>query len=467
MFQLIIHSKKVCYNATKDTHLPKKIRYFLIAVALIAALDVVHTSLLNALFEAKLESLKSYGLNIKTLKEEKHFSHANYVFLVRLDNSGLASQTLLGLDDKHPFRIALSPFEGTTLRVALKQSYYTFSHTLKMVVTLDTLPDHFAENSTFFGSLLAFTKARPNLAHATFNLLTHDYELALSELAQTFNADANVSYHVKSAKIHSSGTLKSFENFQTHTNVPSINLRILDQATPIFELRSKPLKISVERDNEKITYVLNADSIYAAISTPKEENTTLEIEDAYAWHEEESGQFITITSKLSVNALKLNTHLHHFALDSFGYHTSLSHLDKEVIGHIQALIDSSNTNEQLFIFEDISKELRKLLRMQARLDIYTLYFKRLHHENIDYEGAQFSMHVQPKSPVRPFEFESRITISPKIYELFLEHIPNANLTKSFLTRNLDDSVMFHLQTSPEGLRLNTKLLIEPHAQKSN
>ncbi len=424
---------------------------------------MVDTYLVDKAFEDKLAKLHASGLYIKTLNKKSSFFSLKHQFLITLQKSDLASELLLGLNSTDPFSIALSQYENTTLHVTLTHRRHLFSHTLELDISIDALPEAFDQNNIYIDTLLHFIQKEQNLFHAQFSLFDNHFTLSFKPHKEKLTAQNQISYRLHNETMTLSGFIDNYQNYSITLNVPylAIQMREANQTRMNMMLKQAHFLLFCDTQIQGYETALNQ----ARLELNSSQKSLINLENLYMKQTYSRYDFMDVISNFSLKHLDINSSKDYIALENFNYDISLHHLDRERIEHLKALIDASNTNEVVFIFNELSESLNALLRDGFRFIIKNLSFKALTYKNLHFSknALALNLNIDKKRAYNPY-FDMNITLSKDLYEYFLNTVPNADLTQYYLkTADRNQSqIHFQLQNSTKGLLLNQIPLTETH-----
>lgn len=437
-------------------------------IVLFFTIDILDTYIVDKSLEKKLAKLHASGLYIKTLKRKETFFILEHQFLITLQKSDLASEMLLGLSSKDPFSISLAQYEDATLKVTLTHTRYIFSHQINMEVSIEQLPESFSQSSLYFDTLLNIYKMTRKKIFVHYALLSHDFTIKFLQDDQSFPMENNTSFTLKNTPVTLTGNLSNNKQYRFELQIPQLSLTLLENNQTNVTLKLKAFDFSFQNGTEKNGYFIKLDEGNVSFYHPKQSHVSIKKLNINQYHT--NADFMGIYSTLNLQKLDINTSEQQIGVDNFAYNIDIQHLDKERMAHITTLIDSSNNNDIIFVFDELSKSISAILRDKFAFHIHDFSFDNLSIDHVPYGKNHLNLNLNIDKQAKPaLGFDMNLTVSQKLFKHFINLVPNANLSINYLD-NYDQNAShytFQLQNSTHGLLINHKPLSREHNETRN
>lgn len=440
-------------------HLSNKMLLFITFVSLFIIISFVHNTIISKALDEKLKKLHASGIFIEMLKEKNYIFKDKKNFVVRLDKVDLVAELLFGLRTNDPLLVHLSKLQGLKLNVKLSHTKFIFSNELVMYLSIHALPEYFSNQSQLFGDLVKFSNSNPELIQTSLNVWDNSFSFNIPSLTHTFPAEHNLSFNVALKDLSLFGYIKKHSDFDINSQCEKFHLTLLDKSQKKAELSITESFINLHHIDSTLGNAISFETL--RLSFMGEQNSTLamkELQASQSFDQEQNSYFNSILNLESLQLAGAKKEI--LSLKNVAYDLALDNLDYTTITHIRELIHTSNTNDVVFIFDDISKDIATLIEHQAVMTLNNLSFDDIALRNRHYQDAKFSFHAksQPYNKDVPMDFELNMHLSKALYREFLEQVPNASLTQKFITEH-NSTADFHLQLTKSGLMLNNKNLL--------
>ena len=428
---------------------------------LIIIASIIHNTIITNALNDKLKKLHASGIFIEMLKQEDRLFQNKKDFMIRIDKVELVAELLFGMRNNDPLMVHLSKLQGLKLNVQLSHTKFIFSNELVMYLSINTLPEYFANQSQLFTDLLLFSNANPELIQTRFNVWDNSFSFNIPELEHTFIAEHNLSYEVKLEDLSLYGYITNHSDFDIYNDCETFYFSMLKSNQKKSQLYVEDSSLNLSHIDSTISTAISFEHLDLNLSLSKP--LTLQLEGFSTQQSFLQENYSDFSSVLNLDSLRLFDTKEIFSFKNLAYDVVLKHLDYATIAHIRELIHTSNTNTVVFISDDLSKDLETLIKYQAEINVNNLSFEDIYLNEKHYADAKLSLHAisTPENSIRPIDFTMDLHLSKPLYAEFLERVPNASLTKNFIT-DTNSSADFHLRVTEKGFILNQKdLLAKP------
>lgn len=439
------------------THLSKKFILISSLISILILASILHNSVINSGLDNKLKKLHASGVFVDIIKEHEGFFTTEKTFTVRLDKVELVADLLLGIRNNDPLLVHLSKLQGLKLTVSVEHTKFIFSNDIHLHISLANLPEYFADQSKLLSDILAYSKKQSELIRTTYNVWNNSFNITLPSLHHQFTAEHNLSYALNIDNLQLEGVIENHSDFTLSTSLSSFELTLIEDKTP---------KVKLTLNQPSFSYTTHPDQTQTELAIDRfdlfldnDENATIklsEFESSQSYIQEEMTNF---KSSLSLDTLTLRTAQQNLELQDFRYDINLDHLNPQTLAHLSELIHTTNTNEVIFIFDDLSDDMLSLIQDDAYIKINDISFSNMILDKTPYYDAELALLAQSQSEnlELPIKFELKLHLSRALYKYFLDHVPNASFTQNYLPKD-SAAADFDLSLIEDGFLINGHIL---------
>jgi len=455
----------------------KSIIFIVILIAVIATLPIIGNSFMKKTIDKKVDSLSSYGVQIKSQTTDSSYLSTDRHFEFLLQDTESFIAYLSQYSDKQIPPYVNAMLDGVVVGADITYNNLPFSKALNIELYPLSISDDFKnkikkENPAFEIYLSEFLQSKGILYHINYNLLNDKFKGYIKDIVTSYNFDKDVKivFDLKGATFTGEGEILAPTEINSKINSFHVDLTNKKRSLN-FNLLNLSSQNKFDSKNSYTTAMQVKDLVVNLSGTDSDANISVKNIDISASSDDKKMKS-ELKSRVKFKEFHIDSKEKALNMKEFVFELSIDKLDKNRFEFFRLIASKNNLSNSSKYKRDLQTALTQLLEKGLEINVKEFSIKDVEINKIgnlkgfdigtkiiikeDPSLAQ-KISLSPLMAIEDLEMYTKIKINKKMYSYIMQSSGVFNQFNSYAKENGED-VIFEIDFVNTKMSINGKAL---------